>query len=129
MVIQAVPEDKVTDDVNQPQKSSSKSSIKSKSSKTSLKSATSSTVSVKNETTTEVLDHAILPGHLSNSFLFYDSLSSMKLNPRRKPKMLQLAHQRGVPVDPPSNPSPVRHHSSLPPAQQSLLRMIQLKRY
>ena len=36
-------------------KSSSRSSIKSKSSKTSLKSTSGSTVSVKNETTTEVL--------------------------------------------------------------------------
>ena len=72
--------------------------------------------------------HVILPSHLT-FFVFYDSLSSVKLNPRRKPRMLQLAHQRGVPVDPPSNPSPAKPLSSLPLAQLSLLRMKQLQRY
>ena len=62
--IQAVPEGKVTDDIDQPQKSSSKSSIKSKSSITSLKSTSGSVVSVKNETTTEVWDRTILPDHI-----------------------------------------------------------------
>ena len=41
--------------IQTPKKSSSKSSLKSKSSKASLRSASGSTVSVKNETTTEVM--------------------------------------------------------------------------
>ena len=59
-------------------------------------------------------------------FSLCDSLNSVKLTPRRQPKMLQLVHQR-VPVNPLSNPSPAKLHSSLLLAQQSLLRMRQLQ--
>ena len=42
----------------------------------------------------------------------FSLLSSMRLNAKWNPRMLQLAHQRGVPVDPLSNLSPAKLHSS-----------------
>ncbi len=53
--IQALPDGKVTDDIKQSPKHSRKSSVVSKSSKTSLKSISASKVSIKNDTTTEVM--------------------------------------------------------------------------
>jgi hypothetical protein len=53
--IQALPDGKITDDIKQSPKHSRKSSVVSKSSKTSLKSISASKVSIKNDTTTEVM--------------------------------------------------------------------------
>ena len=108
-------ESQVISSTETPKKSSSKSSIKSKSSKTSLKSTSGSTVSVKNETTTEVLDRYYHSSRLLNNNIvsLYDSLNA---NPRREPKTLQIAYL-------PSNPSPAKLHLNLSLEHKTLSRM------
>ncbi len=102
--------------MNQVPKTSSRSSLKSKSSRSSRKLEPGTAINdiVKKDMDGTKVRYLVIQRVVYNNCVYAGSLyslKSMKMYPKWHPRMLQLAHQR-VPVNPPSNPSPVKLHLS-----------------